>query len=470
LIAIQALSVAYAKEPETIYDLGIHGAVSCWALLAVIFVQFSILSQSRPELGPVMPFVLRLLQLTLVTFTGFANLSIPRRPAVFDDGRPVDAMNTETALSKYTFAWCAPILKLAGKKGTLDLNDLPRPNHKTRSKDVTKSWIEANRSGSLILRVLLTHKWAFALQWFLTLLQAFGNFAPQFALLHILRILERRESGRPISSEAWIWVIALGLTTVISSWIEAWLFWISAELNLPVRAELSTLVFEKSMRRKDVKGAARTNTTDSNVTEANLEEGAPPPISKDENDDEDTGHKSRQTIVNLIGVDARRVADFCNVNNYFPGSLFKLVVSFAFLIQLIGWKSLLAGLGTMAVIFPVNIMFSRWYSDAQDRLMKTRDVKLAVVNEALQGMKQIKWTATEKQWQAKIGKVRERELKDLWSALMNDTGLILCWIASPIMLSAASLATYAVLEGGLSPSIAFTSIGIFKQVSEGFES
>jgi ABC-type multidrug transport system fused ATPase/permease subunit len=304
----------------------------------------------------------------------------------------------------------------------------------------------------------------------LTLLQAFGNFAPQFALLNILRILERRESGRPISSEAWIWVIALGLTTVVSSWIEAWLYWCSAGLSLPIRAELSTLVFEKSMRRKDVKGTTKTNTADSNIVEASIEEGVPPPISTDENDEADAGHKSRQTIVNLIGVDARRISDFCNVNNFFPGSVFKLIVSFAFLIQLIGWKSLLAGLGTMAVIFPINIMFSRWYSDAQDRLMKTRDVKLAVVNEALQGMKQIKWTATEKQWQAKIGKVRERELKDLWSALLNDTGLMLCWIASPIMLSAASLATYAVLEGGLSPSIAFTSIGIFKQVSERFAS
>lgn len=470
MLVIQALSVAYAKQPVTIYDLGIYGAVSCWALLAVIFVQFSILSQSQPKLGPITPFILRVLQLALVTFTGFANLSIPRRPAVFDEGRPVDAMDTETALSKYTFAWAAPILNLAGKKGTLDLNDLPRLNHNTRSKDVTKAWIEANRSGSLVRRVLLNHKWAFALQWFLTLLQAFGNFAPQFALLNILRILERRESGRPISSEAWIWVIALGLTTVVSSWIEAWLYWCSAGLSLPIRAELSTLVFEKSMRRKDVKGTTKTNTADSNIVEASIEEGVPPPISTDENDEADAGHKSRQTIVNLIGVDARRISDFCNVNNFFPGSVFKLIVSFAFLIQLIGWKSLLAGLGTMAVIFPINIMFSRWYSDAQDRLMKTRDVKLAVVNEALQGMKQIKWTATEKQWQAKIGKVRERELKDLWSALLNDTGLMLCWIASPIMLSAASLATYAVLEGGLSPSIAFTSIGIFKQVSERFAS
>ncbi len=96
--------------------------------------------------------------------------------------------------------------------------------------------------------------------------------------------------------------------------------------------------------------------------------------------------------------------------------------------------------------------------------MKVRDVKLGVVNEALQGIKQIKWTATEEQWQAKIGRVRGREIREIWSALVNDTGLFLCWTASPIMLSAASLGVYAILHGGLSPSVAFTSIGIFKQV------
>lgn len=434
--------------------------------MAVVFVQYIILSQTRAELGPVIPFTLRLAQLVLVIATGIANVCIPRRPAVFDDGRPVDAMNTETALSKYTFAWSAVILQLAATKGTLDLDDLPRPDHKTRSRDVTKSWIDANRSGSLILRLFLAHKWSFAIQWFLTLIQAFGNLAPQFALLHILRFLEQREGGKPISSEAWIWVILLGVATAISSWVEAWLYWIShSGLAIPARAQLSALVFEKSMRRKDVKGVSKSNTTESSDAEENLEEGSQKPISEEE-DEEDAGQKSRQMIVNLIGVDAKRVSDFCAFNHFFPGSAFKLAISFAFLVQLIGWKSFLAGLSTMVVILPANMMFTRWYSAAQDRLMEVRDVKLAVVNEALQGMKQIKWTATEKQWQAKIGKIRERELRDIWSTLMYDTGLIFCWISAPILLSAASLATYAILEGGLSPSIAFTSIGIFRQVSD----
>jgi ABC-type multidrug transport system fused ATPase/permease subunit len=36
-----------------------------------------------------------------------------------------------------------------------------------------------------------------------------------------------------------------------------------------------------------------------------------------------------------------------------------------------------------------------------------------------------------------------------------------CWITSPILLSATSLAVYAILNGALTPSVAFTAIGVF---------
>ncbi|KFY39986.1 hypothetical protein V494_03725, partial [Pseudogymnoascus sp. VKM F-4513 (FW-928)] len=460
LISLQALIVVYARDPTTTYDLGIYGSVSAWFLLGALCAQFVLIARMRSTLEPLPIFNLRVAQVILATAVAFANLTIPRRPAVFIDGnRPIDAMNTDSALSKYTFEWCNAILRFAGKKGTLNMSDLPRPNAQTRSADLAARWTQANLPGSLMVRIFLTHKWSFAGQWGLAFIQAFGNFAPQFVLLQILRALERRGAGEPITSEAFVWVAALGVMTVASSWVEGWLLWLSqSDLSIPIRAELSALVFEKSMRRKDVKSVAKT--AEGEVDEENVEAGA----TKAEVDDEDMGQKSRQAIVNLIGVDAKRVAEFAAFNFFFPGSFFKLVISFAFLVQLIGWRSLLAGLMTMVIILPANIIFSKRYSAAQDRLMKARDAKLAVVNEALQGMKQIKWTATENQWGAKIRKVRDRELRDLWSSLLNDTGLILCWIASPIMLSAASLATYAILEGGLSPSVAFTSIGVFKQL------
>jgi ABC-type multidrug transport system fused ATPase/permease subunit len=333
------------------------------------------------------------------------------------------------------------------------------------------SWLSLKPRNRLWIALTVAHWRPLAAQWLLTLVQAVGNFGPQWVLLHILRILEQRYSGDETSVEAWIWVLALGLVTTVASWVESWLFWVSwSQLAIPVRAQLSALIFQKAMRRKDVKGKTNKKVTvkDADAPEINLDSGPngeTTAVDKPENEEEeDDGQKTKQSTVNLIGVDAKRISDFVSFNNYFPGSLFKLIVSFAFLLTLIGWQSLLAGLVVMCLVLPVNIYCSKKYAAAQDRLMKVRDTKMAVVTEALQGIRQIKFSALENQWQAKIGKVRDNELNEQWNVFAYDTWLMFCWITSPIMLSATSLATYAIIYGELTPSVAFTSIGVFRQL------
>lgn len=92
--------------------------------------------------------------------------------------------------------------------------------------------------------------------------------------------------------------------------------------------------------------------------------------------------------------------------------------------------------------------------------MKVRDQKMVVVTEALQGIRQIKFSAQEQQWQEKIGKKRDEELATQWRVFCLDTLLIAIWILGPVMLSAVSLTVYSLLNGSLSASVAFTSITV----------
>lgn len=286
-------------------------------------------------------------------------------------------------------------------------------------------------------------------------------------LFRLLRLLERRQIGHPVAFEAWIWVVVLLITIIATSWLEAWLFWLSwAQIAIPVRSQISALIFKKALRRKQVHGVSKSKKsaeetpTGQDIADGPLAESAAD--DKPEVDEEDdTNPKGKQSTVNLIGVDTKRVSDFCSFNNYFPGSIFKLAVSLTFLISIIGWKALLAGFLAMGVTIPINVYFSRKYSDAQDKLMKIRDVKMGVVTEALQGIRQIKFSALEQNWYDKIGKVRANELSAQWSVFSFDTWLIFCWIASPIALAATSLAVYSLVYGELTPSVAFTAIGVF---------
>lgn len=373
------------------YALGTYAALSLGVYLTVILFQDAILlgNPNFDGLGPPEDTVFRCSQLALTVFAGFTSLTLPRRPVVFKDGVPVDGMYTVSALSRYTFAWVEHLLSLAHKTKRLNLEDLPRMDHHTRSKDLSESWEQVEHPRALWVEVVYAYKWPFIIQWVLTLLQAFGNFGPQFVNFHLLKILENRIPGEAVSKEAWIWVVVLTVATIGSSWIEAWLFWVSwSELAIPIRAQLAALVFQKALRRKDVKGATKTESDVSigaDISEIAMGDSSAKDKPEILEEEEEGEIKSKQSTVNLIGVDAKRIADFCSFNYYFPGSVFKLVVSFIFLISIIGWKALLAGFAAMSITIPVNIYFSKRYSDAQDRLMKVRDAKMGVVNEALQG-------------------------------------------------------------------------------------
>ncbi|KAI1375361.1 P-loop containing nucleoside triphosphate hydrolase protein [Hypoxylon crocopeplum] len=471
LLTLQAVCVASSRDSVAAYGLGLWSFLSCIILSAVLAVQdhdVAVLLLKQDAAGV---FAIRVVEIVDVVCLAVASLSIPRRPDVFHDGQPVDRKYTVSAWSRFTWSWPSNLLRLAVKKKNLDLTDLPKPDHYTRSKETAADWESRGFTGPLWISIIAAHKLQFIFQWALTIVAAILSLAPQWVVLQLLRLLEQRRGHERLGYDAWVWVVLIAVVILVQSWIEAYVYWLSwAELCVPLRAQLSALIFQKSMRRKDVKEASKGKSSSSKSTEPNIagplgevSTANRPDIEVEEEEDEaEQIKKSKQGTVNLIGVDAKRVSDFAAFNNVFASSLCELIVSLLFLIHLLGWKALLAGFSTMLALIPINVYSSKRYSDAQDDLMKVRDEKLEVVSEALQGIRQIKFSALEPQWEEKVGEVRERELKCIWRAFSNDVMLIGCWITSPIMLAAVSLAVYAALHGTLTPSVAFVSLGVFK--------
>ncbi|KAK4227258.1 hypothetical protein QBC38DRAFT_364659 [Podospora fimiseda] len=476
-VLFQAIVIVSCRNSVQAYQLGICTFLSSAALSGALFIQGTQVGDHllRHNLGL---FSLRIIELLLTISLAISSVSLPRRPDVYYQGELVDRQYTTSALSRSTLAWPYDMLSLAKRKKNLDMADLTRPDSYTRADCVSASWKQANYKHPLWLSVILAHKRAFTTQFVLTLISSVLNFAPQWVILQLLKFMETRHIGNRPILDAWIWVVWLGVAIIAQAWFENFTWWLSfAELNIPVRAQLSALVFEKSMRRKDVKGASKSKKKDqpeqseTGTAGPAVVGGAPdettPLISKpaaepQDDESEDQLKKSKQSTVNLIGVDAKRISDFATFSNMFYGSIFKFTVSISFLVSLLGWKALLSGFSAMLIIMPVNIYFSKKYAAAQDRLMKLRDEKMEVVTEALQGIRQIKFSALEPEWETKIGDVRERELKAVWDVFMSDTMLLFCWITSPIFMSVFSLAVYATFTGTLTPSVAFVSLGVFK--------
>jgi ABC-type multidrug transport system fused ATPase/permease subunit len=280
------------------------------------------------------------------------------------------------------------------------------------------------------------------------------------ALFNILKSLETRGSDSFNPVQTAVWVLALGGLMLLHSSFEAWLFWaVCSKLFVPIYAELSAVVFAKSMRRKDAKNAKKLKVKDDpkGSAKALLKEQD----GDEEEDDEASLKKSRQSIINLAAVDARRISDFTSYAYLIPFASLKVIIGCSFLVQILGWRSALAGITVSLLVTPLNIFAAKKYTGAQDKLMKLRDQKMAIVTEVLQGIRQIKFSALEAQWQKKIGQAREAELGALWISFLYDVVLLGIWILGPIGLSAISLAVYALIHGGLTASIAFTAMAVF---------
>lgn len=396
--------------------------------------------------------ILHVVELVDLFCLAVASISIRRRPDVYLDGKVVDRIHTASALSRLTWSWPGHLLRLAADNNGLELDDLPQLSQRLRAQNLTQCWENSCFRGPLWISILRAHKFAFSAQWVGTMLAAIAGIGPQWAVLQLLQHLEQRDRDDSIkSNEPWLWVISIGATILAQTWIESAAFWASySELALPVRAELLALIFQKSLRCKEV-----TRMSGQAKSENSSAQGA-----TDDADD----IKKTHNVVNLVGVDAQRISDLCASIGNLPGSVVRLLASFAFLSNLLGWQALLGGCVTFLLFMPANVFLSRQRAVIQRRLMKVRDEKTMAISEALGGIRQIKFSAQEGLWEAKIGAIRERELADVWAAFANDVFLLGCWIASPTMLAATSLAVHAILSKGLTPSVAFVSLGVFKSL------
>ena len=450
------------------HGLGTSYGLGCYVTLSCVFFIVTTSFQSGQGDNQVLAKPdwvasrLRIAQFIAVIVIGICGISVPRRPDVFHNGYPVDRFRTVSLLRRLSWSWPAEILRLATQKHNLDLEDLPRPDRYRRAKEISLDWDNTRTfTRSLWKTIVVTHKARFALQWVTALLSAILNFAPQWCVLNLLRILEGRQlqKGSTLYTEAWMWAICVTLAIIAQSWVESYIFWLSwAEISVPIRAQLTTAIFKKAMVHKTaVESGARLPEEFQSPTITSDTESTEPPMKGSQEDS-----PGQQSALSLISADTTRVSDFSSFNFALPESLLRLCISLSFLINLLGWQPPLIGLASMSLILPVNILFSRRYLGIQTRLTRIRDKKLSIMSEVLQGIGQIKFTAAESLWEAKIDHIRDLELGCICTAFMNDLVLIGCWIISPVVLAAMSLAAFTIIHGNLTPSVAFVSLGVFR--------
>ncbi|XP_017164453.1 canalicular multispecific organic anion transporter 1-like isoform X1 [Poecilia reticulata] len=166
--------------------------------------------------------------------------------------------------------------------------------------------------------------------------------------------------------------------------------------------------------------------------------------------------------VNLMSADAQRFNDVTNFIHLLWSCPLQIIVSIVFLWLELG-PSTLAGLAVMVLMVPVNGLLANQAKKIQRENMKSKDKRLKIMNEILNGIKTLKLFAWEPSFQTQVEDIRGEELKVMRKfAYLTSFSTFISNCAPTLV----SLATFAVFVGVSSDNIltaekAFTSISLF---------
>ncbi|KAG4430928.1 hypothetical protein IFR05_013586 [Cadophora sp. M221] len=437
-ISVQIILMIRERCTVRRFEIGAYVAISSISISASLVFAFLWL---RTYVNiPKQEFNLFVGQFVISMKTFWACGTLQRRPEVYHEGRIVDSQYTSSFFQRYTFSWIAPLLERAQIVDSLQMSDLPEMHNGARAKTLRNSF--------------------------------------EICLYQILTILERGSHSAEGKKTLWLWILALGVSKLIHLLLETWLEWIKfGLLATPVRSQLTAIIFEKSLRMKNVKNAgqgqtkaksfeysARAEEDNGKASFSEYKDGDEENISLLEIGDHLEGSQTDEVItshVNLVGVDVQRVSMFCGENSLLLGSLVKMILGVWFLVYLIGWISTFAGLAMPLLMQPISIFVSRNYGKAQVAVMSARDEKTHIITEVLHGIRQIKFSALEDKWQALIMQSRDKELKAQTRVYSWMIFLLMTWLSMPVLLGAVGLSLYVWISKSMLASVAFTALSVF---------
>ncbi|XP_048236908.1 multidrug resistance-associated protein 1-like isoform X1 [Haliotis rufescens] len=167
-------------------------------------------------------------------------------------------------------------------------------------------------------------------------------------------------------------------------------------------------------------------------------------------------------IVNLMSVDCQRLQDTTGFLHVVWSSPLLIAIAFYMLWGILG-PSVLAGLGVVVLLFPINSFLSGKLRQYQRQLMKLKDSRIKLMSEVLNGIKVLKLYAWELSFQEKVQDIRRQELALLRKVAYFNAVMSFLWRTAPYLLTLATFSAYILSspDNVLDAQKAFVSLSLF---------
>ncbi|KAJ2891457.1 hypothetical protein GGI21_005852, partial [Coemansia aciculifera] len=293
----------------------------------------------------------------------------------------------------------------------------------------------ARRTPSLLRALWKTVGVPYALAGVLKLVQDILQFAQPALLSLLLGFVSSHatDSPQPMSYGYFYAGSFLALQGIQTLFLHQY-FQLSMATGMKVKSSLTTAIYKKAMK-----------------------------LSNETRQEYTTGN-----IATLFSVDAERIGNVTeNAHIIWSGPL-QIVLAIGFLYNTLGW-SVFAGVATMVIFIPLNGWFTKRMRLLQIEQMKNKDKRIAMIDEALSGVKIIKLYAWERPILSKIQHVRESlELVSLskYGRMVALTTASMSTV--PFLVSFTTFLIYSVFDGvsrgPLTARLIFVSLALFNML------
>ena len=362
---------------------------------------------------------------------------VPKKQSAYDALGDEDECPIEYAdvFSILTFSWMTPLMKY-GYKEYLTQDDL----WNLRKRDTTK-----------VTGLMLEETWSDELEkkrpslW-IALFRGFGgpyfrgtviktlsdilSFVQPQLLRLLISFVDSYRSGmapQPVIRGAAI-ALAMFAVSVLQTVLLHQYFQRAFETGMRVKSSLTSMIYAKAMKLSN----------------------------------EGRASKSTGDIVNYMAVDTQRLQDLTQYGQMLWSAPFQIILCMASLYQLVG-ISMLAGVGAMILMVPINGLIARIMKNLQKKQMKNKDARTRLVTEILNNMKSIKLFAWSTAFMNKLTFVRnEQELKTLRKIGASQAFANFTWSTTPFLVSCSTFTVFVLTrEEPLTTEIVFPALTLF---------
>ncbi|KAF2142975.1 uncharacterized protein K452DRAFT_225985 [Aplosporella prunicola CBS 121167] len=336
--------------------------------------------------------------------------------------------------SVLTFSWMTPMMKY-GYKNFLTQDDLwnlrKRDTTRATSDAFGNAWEHQAKHKHPSLWVALAR--AFGSPYIRGAIIKTGSDILNFAQPQLLRLLisfidsYRTDTPEPVVRGAAIALAMFAVSVSQTACLHQY-FQRSFETGMRVKSSLTSAIYTKSMRLSNEGRAAR----------------------------------STGDIVNYMAVDVQRLQDLAQYGQQLWSAPFQIVLCMLSLYQLLG-LSMLAGVGAMIIMIPVNGVIARIMKTLQKKQMKNKDARTRLMTEILNNMKSIKLYAWTTAFMNKLNFIRnDQELKTLRKIGAGQAFANFTWSTTPFLVSCSTFAVFVLTnDKPLTTDIVFPALTLF---------